>query len=266
MAWTKAKTAIVAGAVVLLAAGTTTVTVDKLVPVKVDDKWFVTDSRVLNKVPNNLAIIRPTHFGRRGGGGTLSEQSRIVSYNMPLDRYIVFAENFSDESRLVLPEDFPKGGFDVLITLPQNRSYNGQDEIRQAMRDQIKKRFGFVAHQEMRERDVFLLQIKNLNAAGLQKTVQYDPNDGSPSQSSIEGLNSKNFPLNGLADELEGHLQMPVLDQTGLTNHIALDLRWKKLPGETVLNTTKRVVLDQLGLELVPTNMPIEMLVVEKAK
>jgi hypothetical protein len=31
-------------------------------------------------------------------------------------------------------------------------------------------------------------------------------------------------------------------------------------------NTTKRVVLDQLGLELMPSREPIEMLVVEKAK
>jgi hypothetical protein len=28
----------------------------------------------------------------------------------------------------------------------------------------------------------------------------------------------------------------------------------------------QQVLLDQLGLELVPTNMPVEMLVVEKAK
>jgi uncharacterized protein (TIGR03435 family) len=179
---------------------------------------------------------------------------------------IVFAENFPDESRLVLPGDFPKGRFDVLITLPQNRSYSGQDEIRQTMRDEIKKQFGFVAHRETLERDVLLLQIKNPNAAGLQKIVQYDPNNGSSIQSSIEGLNSKNFPLNWLAYELEGHLQIPVFDQTGLTNRIALNLRWNKLPGEMVEDTTRRVVLDQLGLELVPTNMPIEMLVVEKAK
>ena len=266
MAWTKAKTAIVAGTVVLLAAGTTTVVVNKLLPVKVDEAWFVTDSRVLVKVPDNLTIIRPTHFGKRGGGGELSEQSRIVGYNMPLDRFVVYAENFSDGSRLVLPKDFPKGGFDVLITRPRNRNYNWQDELRQAMRDEIKRQFGFVARRETQERDMFLLKVRNPGAAGLQKIVQDDPNYGSPIQSSIEGLNSKNFPLDSLARQLEGHLQMPVLDQTGLTNRIALDLRWKKLPGETVEDTTKRVVLDQLGLELVPTKMPIEMLVVEKVK
>jgi uncharacterized protein (TIGR03435 family) len=267
MAWTKVKMAVVVGVGVLFAAGTTTVVVDKLLPVKVDDKWFVTDSSVLNKVPDNLTIIRPTHFGKRGGGGTLGEQSRIVSYNVPLDWSIVFAENFSDGSRLVLPKDFPKNRFDVLITLPQNRNYNGQDEIRQAMRDVIKKQFGFTAHREMRDRDVLLLQVKNPNAIGLQKTVQYNPqSNDSAIQSSVEGLNSKSFPINYLADELESHLQIPVLDQTEMTSRIALDLRWKKLPGETVLDTTRRVILDQLGLELVPTNMPIEMLVVEKVK
>ena len=266
MAWTKVKTAVVIGASVLLAAGTTTVVVNQLLPAKVDEAWFVTDSRVLVKVPDNLTIIRPTHFGKRDGGGERSEQSRIVGYNMPLDWFVVYAENLSDGSRLVLPKNFPKGGFDVLITRPRNRNDNWQDELRQAVRDEIKRQFGFVAHRETQERDVFLLKIKNPGAAGLQKIVQYDPNDGSPIQSSIEGLNSKNFPLDWLARQLEGQLQIPVLDQTGLTNHITLDLRWKKLPGETVEDTTKRVVLDQLGLELVPTNMPVEMLVVEKVK
>jgi uncharacterized protein (TIGR03435 family) len=133
------------------------------------------------------------------------------------------------------------------------------------MRDKIKRQFGFVAHRETQERGVLLLKVRNPGAAGLRKIVQYDPDYGPPIQSSIEGLNSKNFPLNWLAQELEGHLQIPVLDQTGLTNRIALNLRWNKLPGETVEDTTRRVVLDQLGLELVPTNMPVEMLVVERA-
>jgi RNA polymerase sigma factor (sigma-70 family) len=176
MVWTKAKTAIGAGAIVLLVAGTTAVTVDKLLPVKVDDEWFVTDSKVLLKVPGNLTIIRPTHFGKRGGGGELSEQSRIVGYNMPLDWFVVYAENFSDGSRLVLPKNFPKGGFDVLITRPRNRNYNWQDELRQAMRDEIKRQFGFVARRETQERDMFLLKVRNPGAAGLQKIVQDDPN------------------------------------------------------------------------------------------
>lgn len=190
---------------------------------------------------------------------------RIVCKNMSLQWGLIFANNFPSH-RLALPTDFPPDGFDYLITLPSNSKDGSQDRVRIILRDLIKKKFGFVAHRETQEHDVLLLEVKNPNAAGLKKIVPFDPNYGSPIQSSVEGLNSKNFPLNWLAEELEGHLQMPVIDQTGLTNRIALDLRWNKLPGETLEATIKRVVLDQLGLDLVPTNMPIEMLVVETVK
>jgi uncharacterized protein (TIGR03435 family) len=79
-------------------------------------------------------------------------------------------------------------------------------------------------------------------------------------------LSSRNYPIYGLTQELETQLGMPVFDQTGLTNRYAFDLRWDKHPGETPADTIKRVVLDQLGLDLVPTNMPVDMLVVEKVK
>jgi uncharacterized protein (TIGR03435 family) len=269
MAWTKAKTAIAVTAGVLLATGTATVAVKKLL--SIDDGWFVTNSGVLDKVPDNLTIIRPTHFERGGGGGTLTEQSRMVSYNMPLDRCIIFAENFSNTSRIVLPADFPKGRFDVLITRPKNLNYHGQEELRQVLRDEIKKQFGYVARRETRETEAFALRVKTPSAPALHNNANVD--DSSAIQASIEGLNSKNFPLDFLAGELEPFLNVPVLDQTGLTNRVVLDLRWKKINGEAQQDngmpqkdTVMRVVSDELGLEFVPTNAPIEMLIVEKAK
>jgi uncharacterized protein (TIGR03435 family) len=269
MAWTKAKMAVAVGVGVLLAAGTTTVVVKEFIPLNVDEKWFETNGDALAKVPDNLEIIRPTHFGKPGMGSSMrGMDERIVCQNYELEWGLVFADNFSGNwpTRVELPEDFPKERFDYLITLPHNQNDFSQDKVKSILRDLIKKQFGFAAHRETRARDVFLLQVKNPNAVGLQKSAQGDEFSGGAIQSSVEGLNSKNFPIYALAEELENHLQIPVLDQTGLTNRIALDLRWKKLPGETVLETTKRVVLDQLGLELVPTNMPIEMLVVEKVK
>ena len=270
MAWTKAKTAVAVTAGALLATGTATVVVVKLLPVQIDDGWFVTDSKVLDQVPNNLTVVRPTHFGR-GGSGMLGEQSRMISYNMPLDYCIVFAENFPDSSRVVLPANFPKGRFDVLITRPKSRNYHGQDELRQALRDEIKKKFGYAARRETREADALALRVKNPEAPALHNNANVD--DSSAIQASIEGLNSKNFPLDFLAVELEPFLKVPVLDQTGLTNRVVLDLRWKRMNGESQKNTAMpekdtvmRVVTNELGLEFVPTNVPIEMLVVEKAK
>jgi uncharacterized protein (TIGR03435 family) len=62
---------------------------------------------------------------------------------------------------------------------------------------------------------------------------------------------------------LEGNLQIPVIDQTGLTQTFDIDLKWNQHDPQH--NTLKQALLDQLGLELVPTTKPVEMLVVEKA-
>jgi uncharacterized protein (TIGR03435 family) len=273
MAWTKAKTAIVVGVGVLLAAGTATVVVKEFSPLTIDEKWFETNGDSLAKVPDNLKIIRPTHFGKGGGSSMRGMSERIVCKNMTLEWGLVFAHQFHSY-RLAFPNDFPRNRYDYLITFPHGPGYDGQDgpgydgqeKVRNAVKDVIEKQFGFVAHRETREREVLLLRVINPTAAGLQKPAQGDEFSGGAIQSSVEGLNAKNFSLDNLAGQLENHLQIPVLDQTGLTNRIALDLRWKMLPGETVADTTKRVVLDQLGLELVSSREPIEMLVVEKVK
>jgi uncharacterized protein (TIGR03435 family) len=59
------------------------------------------------------------------------------------------------------------------------------------------------------------------------------------------------------------------IDQTGITNVYDIDLTWK-VKGRDWTNPTRsmldRILLDQLGLELVPGREPIGMLVVEKAK
>ena len=74
---------------------------------------------------------------------------------------------------------------------------------------------------------------------------------------------------NGMLPELTGNMEAnlgrPVVDQTGLTNNYDYQLDWQPQPGETEPAALKRALLDQLGLELVPANMPIEMLAVEKA-
>ncbi len=259
MAWAKAKTAMAFSTGVLLVAGTATFIL------AADEKWFELDQAVLNNAPDNIMVIRPTHFGGSAkGSGMVGGNERIVGQNLPLEWGIVFADKFSSY-RLSLPEGFPKDRFDYLFTLPQNMNDSSQDEVRNLMRDAIKKQFGYMAHRETRERDVLLLQVKNTNAAGLHTTVTTDIND-TAIQTAVETLNSKSIPMYGVTQELEGYLGTPVLDQTGLTNRYAIDLRWDKLPGEKMEDTVKRVVLEDLGLELVPSRKPIEMLVVEKVK
>ena len=58
----------------------------------------------------------------------------------------------------------------------------------------------------------------------------------------------------------------PVVNQIGLTGNYNLQMQWSSGAGESGKDAFIRALKEQLGLELVPTNMPIEMLVVEKAK
>ena len=69
-----------------------------------------------------------------------------------------------------------------------------------------------------------------------------------------------------LAVFLEDNSNFPVTDATGLMDHFDFDLNCKQTDLENRNWDTVNLALGKLGLELVPTNMPIEMLVVEKAK
>ena len=76
-----------------------------------------------------------------------------------------------------------------------------------------------------------------------------------------------NYPLSTFAGSLEYRLQIPVIDQTELTNSFDFDLKWNQPVDQPLdLENLKQALTDQLGLELVPSREPIEMLVVEKVK
>jgi len=60
---------------------------------------------------------------------------------------------------------------------------------------------------------------------------------------------------------------MPVIDQTGLAGNFIYDLWWNEPDGKHANTKGLEVVVrNQLGLELVPTNLPIEMLLVDQPR
>ena len=67
----------------------------------------------------------------------------------------------------------------------------------------------------------------------------------------------------GLSCFLEQKLNVPVVDRTGLTQNFNIDLRWDARDpdqGEAI----KEAIIDRLGLELVPSREPVEMLVMDR--
>ena len=259
MAWTKAKTAIVSGVVVLLAAGTTTITVKEIAAHKAEASW-----RHPNPQPDRAPLqveILPTKFpnsvedlnvGSRGDnwvgvGQSVLEIARIAYGWRP--------------GRILFTSDQPRERYDFISTLPQATG--------PALQAELKRKLGFVGHRETRDMDVLVLKIRRSNASGLQP-----PTDGRNDGSSRGHYFCDNSPLSndsgwypGITRFLEEYFKTPVIDQTGLTQNFHIDLKWNERWGQDPDHEAlKEALLDQLGLELVPANMPIEMLMVEKAK
>jgi uncharacterized protein (TIGR03435 family) len=259
MAWTKAKTAIIVGASVLLAAGTTTVTIKAIAAHRVDESW---------RVPNPdhdhapfLVEILPTKFpdsvdslnsGSRGdnwiGIGRRVRDIAGIAYGWRTGR-ILFADTE------------PTDRYDFISTLPQGSAA--------ALQAELKRKLGFVGHREMRDMDVLVLKVRRSNAPGLKPPID-GRNDGcSRGRYHCDNAplysDSAHFP--GITRFLEEYFEMPVIDQTGLTQNYHIDLKWNERWGQDPNHDAlKQALLDQLGLELVPGREPVEMLVVEKVK
>jgi uncharacterized protein (TIGR03435 family) len=251
MAWTKMKTAIVAGVVVLLVAGTTTVTVKIISEHKGSDSWRIQpnfDSRVLDKSSPQVKII-PTKFPSFGGEGWSGKAHKIMGLGASLN-YIVEAAwdlDFSAQ-RIIFSTELPSDRYDFIASLPSGNT--------EALQQEIKKQFGLVGHTEMIVTNVLLLEVQSPNAPGLTRsTKQYGGMSSGNGTYKCDGQT-----ISSLVGFLESHFEIPVIDRTDLKGNFDIELKWHDS------NELKRKLADQLGLQLVLTNMPIEMLVVEKAQ
>jgi len=274
MAWTKAKMAIIT-AVVILAAGTTAVTINTIQKHAVDPipkntvdsqqtggnfQWQVEypDSELLNQAPPLVEIV-PTKFPNAG--------SYINAYGKTMgsgDLFIYIVEDAygAMDTRKVVSTPLPSGKFDFISSLPSGAM--------NALQQKLKTEFNVVAKREMIETNVLLLMVKDPSADGLKQSTSENGYQGN----SPGNLDGKYQSLSTLADMLEERFRIPILDRTSLTNRYDFNLKWdeygKKVgnqyPNYPNLEGLKQALLDQLGLELVPSRALVEMLVVEKVK
>jgi uncharacterized protein (TIGR03435 family) len=286
MAWTKAKTAVVAGAAIILAAGTTTVVVKKVTAPSASDLSWANDPKYweldfgdpdpqkslkafdaraaafrekINKLPPVL-ILRPTHFktnlGMRGDGDKIlaREESFVMILRYAYDESDL--QGFG--SRIILPPNFPKGNFDLMLTLPTVPN----KQPREALQEEIKNKFGIVAHLETIETNVLILKVKNTAGPALQATKGGMPSY--PTRSPQNKISIQNQDLSGVAACFGSLLKSIIHNQTEIQGRYDIVLQWQRKAAETEAEAFKRAVLEQLGLEFVPSRESLKYLIVEK--
>jgi uncharacterized protein (TIGR03435 family) len=256
MAWTNAKTAIVVGAGVLLAAGTTTVTI-KEIQAHQTYPWQTehATSGVLSRVPPQV-VIAPTKFAEFGGWGynDRSPNRQVIGIGAPISEMLQAAYGVP-LARMVLPDSLPKDRYDFIANLPSG-SMN-------ALQQEIQKKLGLVGKSETRETDVLLLTVKSTQAPGLKPVSGLgSSNNRAVGPGSCSGPDQT---FASIAELLEEYFQVPVLDKTGVATHFDIEVTWNETEYRHNPDGLKRALLDQLGLELVPDRQPVEMLVVEKS-
>jgi uncharacterized protein (TIGR03435 family) len=286
MAWTKAKTAIAAGAAIILAAGTTTVVVKKMTAPSANNlswannpKYWELDfgdpdpqkslktfaartaafAERIEKLPPVL-ILRPTRF--KTNLGMESDGDKIIARGQSL---VMLLRSAYDEpagqgfgSRILLPSNFPGGKFDLMLTLP-----TGPDQQpREALQAEIKKQFGIVARVETIETNVLSLKVENTAGPALQETKGGMPSY--PTRSPQNKISIKNQDLSGVAACFGSLLKTIVHDQTEMPDRYDIELQWQRQATETEAEAFKRAVLEQLGLKFVPSRESLKYLIVEK--
>lgn len=272
MAWTKAKSAVVVGVAVLLAVGTAvsikSVSIKKVKAQEMKsasaETWRIaglTWQQVGETAPQ--VKVLPTKFrppvknmqtcdGLRWGGIDVSV------------REMMRAAYRGGPGRVVFPDGEPQEKYDFISTLT--------DGTEEALQGEITKTLGLTARWETVETNALALKVTNPDAPGLQLASLKPDEFGDLRHGHIHCFGERlswtpRMPPWGLTKYLEMVFQVPVVDQTALNWFFNIDLRWKVQSDPSAnQETLKQAMLEQLGLELVPTNVPVEILVVEKGK
>lgn len=227
-----------------------------------DDSWLTPDltfAMVRQSAPQ--VRILPTRFATRRGPMGNTEMTKWAGIDVPMSQIFRVAYRWST-GRIIFAVPEPSERYDFIATLPQGSC--------EALQQELQKQFGLVGQAETTNTEVLVLNVRTPNAPGLKPPVIGGQKDYTTRSTSGGVFVCNNSPLStdaepfaGLQRFLENNFEMPVVDETGLTGNFSIDLKWTESgPNHKGL---EQALANQLGLELVPGNRSIEVLVVEKA-
>jgi hypothetical protein len=212
-----------------------------------------------------LFTLRRTHFDSPDNGVDYSGEgsspsgdhvTRMMGRNRTFAQLVARAYN-CPVSQLVLPDNVPTQHFDYLSTILDTNEFTRFETA-------ITKKLGYVANWKQHDTEVFLIEAQTPHPPGLAS--------GNPEKESTIGENSagqlefRNRAPSDIRDLMESLADVQVMDQTGVNGRFDFDLDCAREDFANHDWDRVKQALDRVGLELVTTNMSMQMLVVEKTK
>lgn len=230
--------------VVVLLLGVAVYFANKPPPPPPDDPFWVNlDYRDLPAAPAQL-IARPTQYPDLPEISTSWFNDRFAIRNGTLWEVLPYVHGLPF-SRYIIPPPLRNLAFqriDVLVTDP--------DHPREKLQAELQKQFGIRVRSVTLQTNVFLLVVKTPGVA----------------VSSTNGSDA--YPIRNYVWGMEGIIGGPVIDHTGLDGvykFSPISSNFPRRDFQAARKVYEQALLDQLGLELVPTDMPVEFLILEQA-
>ncbi len=188
---------------------------------------------------------------------------RFVVTNADTRKLIRFAFGIEDNRILGAPGWVDADRYNVEAKTVGGVEVTG-DNIGDLTRSLLVKRFAFQFHRELRDMAEYVLEVEKSGFKLKPDTSDAKPGMSDSSQGAVVVLHATKMNMFYLTRYLAQRLGRPVVDKTGIAGDFDFDLKWAPDQASDSVSPSIFASLQDIGLRLVSTKGPVEVIVVDR--
>lgn len=217
----------------------------------------------------DVSTVKPAEPGEAGTDGIATRAGVVDARNVTLQRCIIGAYSVGPHQVVGGPDWVYSERFDIMGKSDQ--PINDDEILNQMLQRLLADRFKLTLHRDSKILPAYLLEVaKGGPKMDKAKGGDSDTNTSTTNTGRVK-INAKNTDMNLFAAVLARKMDLPVVNQTGLTGIFDFKLQWtldSALPSDrqTADNVSIYAAIEeQLGLRLRAAKAPVEVLVIDHA-
>lgn len=219
----------------------------------------------------SVKAMSPDSCTKATAGGVRALPDGLNASCVPLVFVVEVAYRVMDKARIVGLPEWATGShvyaIEARVSGEDAAAFSklSRDEKFRMLQSVLADRFRMTAHMEARQMPAYALVVSK----GGPKLKQPDPKEpgSSPFSAATGKVNWANAPLTNLQFVLSNEVGRPVVDKTGLTGKYDFNLEYAPAARAATEDSSRPSVFtaleEQLGLKLVPSKEPIDVLVID---